>query len=155
MVLIALITGMALLKMGNANQSQQQQSEAYRLAKLLQLAEQEVMVRSDPIAVEFFNHGYRFLSPGPDQWQPIIEDTLFNPHDLGAQVQISLQQAQQPVFLKQQAGMTQRPEPQLVLTPDDSADSVQVLVLNPRTHTGFTVTNTEFGWTVLDMENPW
>jgi general secretion pathway protein H len=152
MVLIGLMTGMAMLSMGNVDQSKQQQLEAKRLSMLLELAEQEAMVRSDAIAVELFSLGYRFLSLQGNQWQPITDDAIFKAYELQRPLQLTLQQDRQPAYLNQQAGMTQNPQPQLIITPDGLSENIHISIAHNKTDVLYGVANTEDGWIVSSVD---
>lgn len=52
------------------------QSEAQRVALLLQLARDEAIVRNRPIAFEAESDRYRFLMRDGSTWQPVAEDDL-------------------------------------------------------------------------------
>lgn len=142
MVLIGLMAGMAVLAMGNADQSKQQQLEAERLSKLLELAEQEAMIRGDSIAVELFSEGYRFLSLQKDQWQPETVDLLFKPRTLNARMQLSLKLDGQAVSLNKRPGFTVHPEPQIILTPDGASEAFQIGIAHHDSDSLYFVANT-------------
>lgn len=152
MVLIGLMTGMAMLSMGNADQSKQQQLEAKRLSMILVLAEQEAMVRSDAIAVEFFSQGYQFLSLQGNHWQPIVDDEIFKAHELQRPLQFTLQQDEQSVYINQKSGMTQNPQPQLVITPDGISENIKVSISHDKSDVWYGVKNSEEGWTVSSVD---
>lgn len=152
MVLIGLMTGMAMLSMGNVDQSKQQQLEAKRLSMLLELAEQEAMVRSDAIAVELFSLGYRFLSLQGNQWQPITDDAIFKAYELKRPLQLTLKQDEQSVYINQKPGMTQNPQPQLFITPDGISENNHISIAHNKSDVLYGVTNSEDGWVVSSVD---
>lgn len=127
-VLIGVMTGMAMLSMSNADQSKQQQLEAERLSKLLELAEQEAMIRGDSIAVELFSQGYRFLTSQKNEWQPETVDELFRPRTLEAKMTVTLKLDDKQVFLNSRSGITTHPQPQIILTPDGASDAFHISI---------------------------
>ncbi|MES2741102.1 MAG: type II secretion system minor pseudopilin GspH [Pseudomonadota bacterium] len=75
MVIMGVTLGLATL---NALPSQQQalQTEAERLALLLQLARDEAIVRNRQVAFEGEPDRYRFLVRNDKQWQAVTKDDL-------------------------------------------------------------------------------
>ncbi len=121
MVLMAVMSGMAVLAMGNADGGRSLQLEADRLLKLLELAEQEASLRGEVIGVELYAGGYRFLHIENNAWQMIVDDDLFRSRSLpvALALTLSLDGAVKP--LSNSPGY--QPQPQIVLTADgDSAD---------------------------------
>jgi len=59
------------------------QTEAQRIALLLQLARDEAIVRDRPIAFEVDAEGYRFLQRDEKSWQPLAADDLLRPRQFG------------------------------------------------------------------------
>jgi len=152
MVLIGLMAGMAVLAMGNADRSKQQQLEAERLAMLLELAEQEAMVRGEVVALELFSEGYRFLSLQKDEWLPETVDQLFKPRTLNARMQLSLKLDEKPVYLNKRPGFTVHPEPQIILTPDGASEVFQIGIAQHDSDSLYFVANTaEEGLTVANV----
>jgi general secretion pathway protein H len=142
MVLIGLMSGMAMLAMGNADRSKQQQLEAERLLMLLELAEQEAMIRGDSIAVELFGEGYRFLSLRQDEWQPETVDQLFKARTLDERMRLTLKLDEKPVYLNKRSGFTVHPEPQIILTPDGASEAFQIGIAQHDSDSLYTVANT-------------
>ncbi|QPK64729.1 type II secretion system minor pseudopilin GspH [Methylomonas sp. LL1] len=154
MVLIGLMTGMAMLSMGNADRSKPLQLEAQRLSKLLLLAEQEAMIRGEGMAIELFQEGYRFLSWRQGQWQPETLDSLFKPRNLDAGIQLSFQLERESVYLNPRAGMTQQPRPQIVLAPDGGIEDLQIGIQAKNSETRYLVANSDQeGWRVANLES--
>ena len=77
--MVIVIAGLTLgLVAFNAMPSAQQalQSEAQRMALLLQMARDEAIVRNRPIAFEADAERYRFLVRDDNRWQPLTQDDL-------------------------------------------------------------------------------
>lgn len=75
LVIAGILLGMVAL---NAMPGERQalQTEAQRVALLLQLARDEAIVRNRPIAFEADSHRYRFLVRDNNKWEPIAQDDL-------------------------------------------------------------------------------
>lgn len=73
LVIISIMLGVATL---NALPSERQvlQEEARRIALLMQLARDEALVRSRPMAFEGDENGYRFLIKDAGEWKPFGAD---------------------------------------------------------------------------------
>ena len=79
LLVVIVIAGITLgLVSFNALQSERQvlQSDAQRIALLLQLAREEAIVRNRPIAFEADTERYRFLMRNDNQWQPLAQDDM-------------------------------------------------------------------------------
>lgn len=142
MVLIGLMSSMAMLAMGNADHSQQQQLEIQRLEKLLALAEQEAMIRGESIGLELVGQGYRFLSPANGKWQPETGDALFRQRDLPAGMNLALILDEKPVYLAKHFGGKVHPEPQIVFTPDGASSVFQITLDLAKSDLRFWLSNT-------------
>ncbi|WP_171694801.1 type II secretion system minor pseudopilin GspH [Methylomonas sp. ZR1] len=142
MVLIGLMSSMAMLAMGNADHSKQQQLEVERLAKLLALAEQEAMIRGESIGLELVGQGYRFLSPAQGKWQAETGDALFRQRDLPAGMRLALSLDEKPVYLNQRFGGQVHPEPQIVFTPDGASAMFQIALDLAKSEFRFWLSNT-------------
>ena len=75
LVIAGILLGLVTL---NAMPGERQalQSEAQRVALLLQLARDEAIVRNRPIAFEAEPDRYRFLIRDGNQWQPLTQDDM-------------------------------------------------------------------------------
>ncbi|CAD6874019.1 type II secretion system minor pseudopilin GspH [Methylomonas sp. EbB] len=142
MVLIGVMSSMAMLAMGNADHSQQQQLEIQRLEKLLALAEQEAMIRGETIGLELVGQGYRFLSPNQGKWQPETGDALFRQRDLPAGMRLALSMDEKPVYLPNRFGGQVHPEPQIVFTPDGASAVFQIALDLAKSDLRFWLSNT-------------
>ncbi|MBD9355727.1 type II secretion system minor pseudopilin GspH [Methylomonas albis] len=142
MVLIGLMSSMAMLAMGNADHSKQQQLEAERLSKLLALTEQEAMIRGDSIGLELIGQSYRFLTLAQGEWRPELSDALFRQRDLPAGMSLTLTLDEKAVFLTKRFADKVHPEPQIVFTPDGAAESFQIGIALQKSDSLFLVANT-------------
>ncbi len=70
------------------------QSEAQRIALLLQMARDEAIVRNQPVAFEVDDYRYRFLIRQDSQWQALTDDPVWREREFNrAPVQLSLSPA--------------------------------------------------------------
>lgn len=142
MVLIGLISSMAMLAIGNADHSKQQQLEVDRLAKLLALAEQEAMIRGETIGLDLVGQGYRFLVSAQGKWQPENSDQIFRQRDLPAEMTLGLFLDEKPVYLNRRFSGEARPEPEIAFTPDGASDVFQITVDLQKSDIRFWLSNT-------------
>lgn len=75
LVIVGLSLGMVSLGV-MSNDAKTLQTDAQRIALLLQLARDEAIVRNRPIAFEARNDRYRFLVHEENGWRPIQDDSL-------------------------------------------------------------------------------
>ena len=75
LVVVGVMLGAVALN-ANPGQRQMLQSEAYRVAQLMQLARDEAIVRNKEIAFESDSTQYRFLIRDGDIWRVIADDEL-------------------------------------------------------------------------------
>jgi general secretion pathway protein H len=151
LVLISVMTGMAMLAIGNDGKDRQQLSEARRLSSLLTLAEQEVVLRGEVMALEVFEHSYRFLIMNESGWQTDTPDALFRARELAIGTKISLMVNQAPQALKIKPAAVNPPVPHILLTPDGISDAIELIISDSR-HAMHISNSVEQGWQVADVE---
>ena len=139
-VLIGIIGSMTMLSIGSGNQRDQQKQEAERLLQLFQLASQEAIIRGMPVALEYYRHGYLFMTMDNGQWQTETRDDLFKPRTLHPQLTIDLQVEKNTILLHEQASAV--PNPQIVFTPDGDISLFQITIGLNGSDEIFTLTNT-------------
>lgn len=91
MVIIAVMTGFAVLSVGWERHEQARQ-EARRVRAVFDLAAQEAVLRGREIGVQFSGHGYRFLDVGSDgKWFAADgKDELFRERSFDQDVELGL-----------------------------------------------------------------
>jgi len=67
------------------------QEEARRLARLVQLASEEAILRGEEYGIEVFIDGYRFLRQSNGQWFAFEGDKILRERELPADMEIELQ----------------------------------------------------------------
>lgn len=124
MVLVGVMGGMAVLAMGQADPGRRLQLEAERLARLLELVEQEASLRGEVVGIELFAGGYRFLQHQGKDWQA-INDALFQSRSIAETLHLGLTLNGESNPLPLQPGY--QPKPQIVLTPDGDSDDFRIV----------------------------
>ena len=149
-VLIGIVSSMILPAIGSGNQRDQQRQEADRLLPLFQLASQEAIIRGMPVALEYYRHGYRFMTMDNARWHTEIKDDLFKPRTLHPQLFINLQVEKNTILLRDQASAA--PDPQIVFTPDGDISLFQIKIGLNDSDELFTVTNTPNNGLVMAIQ---
>lgn len=91
-VILAIMAGMVLLSMGTLRSDEPAETEARRLAALLELVAEEALVQGRDYGVEFFADGYRFLSFDPDSglWSVVDDEAYLRQRTLGGDLRVVL-----------------------------------------------------------------
>lgn len=153
-VLIAVITGMAMLSMGTADPRDQQKQEAERLVKLLELGRQEAITRGDSLGLELFTQGYRFAVIRKQKWQTETSDMVFRPRSLMPKLQLVLLMEKKNIILKREPIESVDPQPQIILTPDGDMDLFELSMNLTDGDSRFVVShNQQDGLVVISAEN--
>lgn len=124
LVLVGVMGSIAVLAMGQADPGRRVQLEAQRLARLLELAEQEASIRGEVVGIELYAGGYRFLEQA-DGWQA-INDELFQARTLSAPLQLALTLSGEVKTLPFKPQY--QPQPQIVLTPDGDGEAFRIAI---------------------------
>lgn len=124
MVLIGVMGGMAVLAMGQMGSSRRAEFEARRLARLLELAEQETSIRGEVVGLELSAGGYRFLQLHGEVWQT-LDDALFQARRLAPLSLRLMLDGEVKVLLPQPNFI---PLPQIVLTPDGGGSEFRIAI---------------------------
>lgn len=152
LVLIGVITGMAVLAVGNDGKDRMHVIEAKRLAELLDLAEQEAMLRGEAMALELFEQSYRFLNLTESGWQVEASDMQFRLRELDSNVRLNLRIDAVAQPLKSSAAVAQQLQPQILLTPDGNSETVEI-TLSDQHQSVMQISNTaEQGWQAVEAD---
>lgn len=144
-VLIGVMSGIAVLAMGQADGGAKTQLEAERLSRLLELAEQEATLRGEAVGVELYAGGYRFLLSDGLRWQS-ANDALFQARQLPATMQLNLTLNGKAASLPFKPDY--QPKPQLVFTPDGDGDDFKITIGDEANAGRYWVGNGDDGWRV-------
>lgn len=125
LVLVGVMGSIAVLAMGQADPGRRVELEAQRLARLLELAEQEASIRGEVVGIELYLGGYRFLQQQADGWQA-INDALFQSRTLSAPLQLALTLSGEVKTLPSKPEY--QPKPQIVLAPDGDGEVFHIAI---------------------------
>lgn len=99
-VILSLFTSSVFLTV-NTNQGDEIKSQYQRLSQLMQLAQDEAIIKGKMVGLHFEENGYFFSEykfseyqhsdNQQPQWQLIFQDSLFSPHQLNSGLLISLE----------------------------------------------------------------
>lgn len=124
LVLIGIITSFAVLSV-RGGESDRLATEARRLAALMELTQQEAILRTEQRGIRFTETGYVFLVLDQDrQWRSANDVHRLNSYELPSGLTLQLQVEGRPVNLKK----------------DDDAALPQVLLLSSGEATDFSLT---------------
>jgi len=111
-VIIGIITGIALLSLGILGDDRQLQTEARRLASLVEVAQDESMMQGREFGIEFMNDSYRFVEYDPfiSQWGELLGDDMMRLRHLPDDVEFVLRLEDQRVLLDNDPARFEDPE---------------------------------------------
>jgi general secretion pathway protein H len=91
-VILGIMAGMAVLSMGVLRGEAPAETEARRLAALVELLAEEALVQGRDYGIEFFEDGYRFLAWDPDSglWSEVVDETTLRHRTLPAELRVAL-----------------------------------------------------------------
>ncbi|MDG4553496.1 MAG: type II secretion system minor pseudopilin GspH [Candidatus Competibacter sp.] len=90
MLLIGIMTGFALLSVGGGPRERLKE-EGQRLAALVELHQQEAILRGEPRGIRFTRTGYAILSLNEkDEWQPLAAATTLTRRELPKDIVLGL-----------------------------------------------------------------
>lgn len=93
LVLIGIIFSFAVLSVSRNDQDEVMKRETRRLATLIDMANNEAVIRGQEFAIHFTEDGYDFLVLQMEGWQELPDDPLLKPHKLppGLSVRIEVE----------------------------------------------------------------
>jgi general secretion pathway protein H len=91
-VILGIMAGMAVLSMGVLRAEDPAETEARRLAALVELLAEEALVQGRDYGIEFFDDGYRFLAWDPDSglWSEVVDETTLRHRALPGELRVAL-----------------------------------------------------------------
>jgi general secretion pathway protein H len=91
-VIIAIVSSIALLSLGLLGEDRELETEARRLAALVEVAQDEAMMQGREFGLEFMTDSYRFVEFDPlaNQWVELFGDELFRLRQLPEDVEFDL-----------------------------------------------------------------
>lgn len=128
LVLISIIFSFAVLSVSRNDLDEVMKRETLRLSTLIDMANDEAVIRGEELAIHFTDTGYTFLVLQLDGWQELQDDRLLQPHELPKGISVRIAVEGDPPGLGKQDKKTKD-----VLTP-------QVYLLSSGEMTPFSVT---------------
>ncbi|MBI2381370.1 MAG: type II secretion system minor pseudopilin GspH [Gammaproteobacteria bacterium] len=110
-VLIAFMTGVAVLSVGGDNRDDKMKLEATRLAELLRLASEQAQMRGKEVGLELHADSYRFAVLQNFRWMPIEDEQAFHERRLEEPLELNIALDADAKELFGQ-GLARRPEPE-------------------------------------------
>ena len=91
-VIIAIVSAVALLSLGLLGADRELETEARRLASLVEVAQDEAMMQGREFGLEFMTDSYRFVEYDPlsSQWMELFGDEMFRLRQLPEDVEFDL-----------------------------------------------------------------
>lgn len=91
-VIIAIVSSVALLSLGLLGADRELETEARRLASLVEVAQDEAMMQGREFGLEFMTDSYRFVEYDPlsSQWMELFGDEMFRLRRLPEDVEFDL-----------------------------------------------------------------
>ena len=102
LVLIGIIFSFAVLSVSRNDQDEVMKRETRRLATLIDMANNEAVIRGQEIAIHFTREGYAFLVLQPGGWKELPGDPLLKPHKLPTGFSVRIEVEGDPPALGQQ-----------------------------------------------------
>lgn len=116
---------------------------------MLELAEQEALLRGEAMGLELFAHGYRFLVFSESGWQEETGDAVFRARQLDGDIRIILRVDGENRVLAERAGMSAQTSPQILLTPDGNSETIQIDISDTQGVMQISNGGAQ-GWTIVD-----
>ena len=101
LVLIGIIFSFAVLSVSRNDQDEVMKRETRRLATLIDMANNEAVIRGQELAIHFTKDGYAFLVLQIEGWQELPDDPLLKPHKLPAGFSVRIEVEGDPPGLGQ------------------------------------------------------
>jgi general secretion pathway protein H len=91
-VIIAIVSAIALLSLGLLGEDRELETEARRLASLVEVAQDEAIMQGREFGLEFMQTSYRFVEYDPliNQWGELFFDDMFRQRNLPEDVEFEL-----------------------------------------------------------------
>jgi len=151
-VIIAVISGVALLSLGILGDDRNLQREVRRLSSLIELANDEASIQGRDFGLEILESGYRFVEYDPflNQWYEMIGDNLLRPRQVEEGMEFELFIEDRRVLLDTEAAATEREEddrsltddyiPHILIMSSGDVSPFELRLLRPNDRTALTLT---------------
>jgi general secretion pathway protein H len=101
LVLIGIIFSFAVLSVSRNDQDEAMKRETHRLATLIDMANDEAVIRGQEFAIHFTEHGYAFLVLQIEGWQELQDDRLLKSYKLPEGISVRIEVEGEPPGLGQ------------------------------------------------------
>jgi general secretion pathway protein H len=151
-VIIAVISGVALLSLGILGDDRNLQREVRRLSSLIELANDEASIQGRDFGLEILESGYRFVEYDPflNQWYEMIGDNLLRPRQVEEGMEFELFIEDRRVLLDTEATEMEREEddrnltddyiPHILIMSSGDVSPFELRLLRPNDRTALTLT---------------
>ena len=151
-VIIAVISGVALLSLGILGDDRNLQREARRLSSLIELANDEATIQGREYGLEFLQSGYRFVEHDPflNQWHELLGDDFLRPRQLEEGMEFQLFLEDRRVLLDTSAADTEQEEkdddptddylPHILIMSSGDVSPFELRLLRPSDRAALTLT---------------
>lgn len=111
-VIIAIVSAVALLSLGLLGGDRELETEARRLAALVEVAQDEAMMQGREFGLEFMTDSYRFVEYDPlsSQWMELFGDDMFRMRQLPEDVEFDLYLEGKRILLDFEPAEMEEPE---------------------------------------------
>jgi len=139
LVLIGIIFSFAVLSVSRNDEGEVLKRETRRLATLIDMANNEAVIRGQELAIHFTRDGYAFLLLQLEGWKELPDDPLLKPHKLPAGFSVRIEVEGDPPGL----GQKEKGDAPGLSQQDEKADETltpQVYILSSGEMTPFSAT---------------
>jgi general secretion pathway protein H len=102
LILIGIIFSFAVLSVGRNDQDEMMKRETRRLATLIDMANDEAVIRGEELAIHFTENGYAFLVLQIEGWREPQDDQLLKSYKLPKGISVRIEVEGDPPSLGQQ-----------------------------------------------------
>jgi general secretion pathway protein H len=110
LVLIGIIFSFAVLSLGRNDLAEAMERETRRLVTLINLANDEAVIRGEELAIHFTEKGYTFLVLQAEGWRELEDDRLLKSHKLPAGISVKIEVEGDPPAMAQPKKKTEESE---------------------------------------------
>jgi len=144
LVLIGIVMGIALLRLNINNIDSRLQQESARLARIMELADQEAVLQAREIGLYFKKNAYQFLVLESDnKWQE-LDDPLLKAHEIPEDIDVKL--TVDGEINLDSSFTSQEPRPQIVFSSSGEWTQFEiVLSANENPQLAWLISNLETG----------
>ena len=147
-VIISILFTFTTLAIRGTSPEELIQTEAQKLDRLLQLAQEEAILKGQEYALEFKPDSYRFLLYFENTWQPLEQDKLLRERRLPENMELELEIEQIDILVEEDSANDdeedeEKPDPQVfILSSGEFTPEFSVRLLMPNVETSYIVSGT-------------